>query len=137
MGHPHLLGNPRVGHPPIHYPRQRACSLRHRQPREVALQQPKVAAQLPTGGDVSTPLPMPKAWHFSLAAPMLLDGATDANKPPRRTAFALVILQPELLESVTSHFTELFISSTNFRPCLAVVDQGLCLCDSRSHETSN
>jgi hypothetical protein len=66
-------------------PRQRACSLRHRKPREVALQQPKVAAQLPTGGDVSYPCPC-RRHGLDAALPMLPDGAATASKPPRRTA---------------------------------------------------
>ena len=37
--------------------RQRAFSFRRHLRQEVALEQPKVAAQLPTGGDVSTPCP--------------------------------------------------------------------------------
>ena len=62
-----LVGNPAHARAScaltIHDPRQRACSHRHRQPREVALQQPKVAAQLPAGGDVSYPCPC-VAWTF-------------------------------------------------------------------------
>ena len=60
---------------------QRAFSFRRYLRREVALQQPKVAAQLPTGGNVSTPCPC-VAWRFSLAVPMLPDGATEAASRP-------------------------------------------------------
>ena len=38
-------------------------------------------------GGVSLPLPMPKAWRFSLALPMLPDGATEAaSRPGERLA---------------------------------------------------
>ena len=68
---------------------QRAFSFRRYLRREVALQQPKVAAQLPTGGDVSYPCPC-VAWRFSLTAPMLPDGATHSKAVPEETASAML-----------------------------------------------
>ena len=81
-----LVGNPAHARTScaltIHDPRQRACSLRHRKPREVALQQPKVAAQLPSGGDVSTPCPC-GAWRFSDAGAGLdFRAGTDSKAAP-------------------------------------------------------
>jgi len=64
---------------------QRAFSFRRHLWQEVALQQPKVAAQLPAGGDVSYTCPCVSMALFARCA-TAADGSPRSSKPPRGTA---------------------------------------------------